>query len=152
MGNLLSVRVRASDVFSHVGIEFTGLIRLRPSSGCGRTSFKGYISVFVCLSTKSVHLEVVSGLVTRNFLHAFKRFVSRRGLCSHVYSDCGKNVVGADAELRESLSSGSGVVFHSSYCSSFYPNDLSALTAAHFLISRSILLLPESGHLQENPS
>ena len=51
--------------------------------------------------TKAVHLEVVSGLDTRSFLHAFKRFISRRGLCSHVYSDCGKNFVGADAEIRE---------------------------------------------------
>ena len=101
MGNLPLVRVQAADVFSHVGVDFADPIRLKASSGRGRTSFEGYISVFVCLSTKAVHLEVVSGLDTRNFLHAFKRFVSRRGLCSHVYSDCGKNFVGADAELRE---------------------------------------------------
>ena len=44
-----------------------------------------------------MQLGVVSGLDTRNFL----RFISRRGLCSHGYSDFGKNFVGADAEIRE---------------------------------------------------
>ena len=59
------------------------------------------MSVFVCLSPKALHLEVVSGIETRNCLHAFNPFISRMGLCSHVYSDCGKNFVGVDAELRE---------------------------------------------------
>ena len=84
-----------------VRIDFAGPFHLRASSGRGRAHFKGYISVFVCLSTKAVHLEVVSGLDTRSFLNAFKRFISRRGMCSHIYSDCGKNFIGADSEIRE---------------------------------------------------
>ena len=56
--------------------------------------------MFVCLATKAVHLEVVSGLDT-SFLHAFKRFISKRGLYTHVYSDCGINFVVADAEIKE---------------------------------------------------
>ena len=62
---------------------------------------KGYIAVFVCLRTKAVHLETLSSLDSRNFIQAFKRFSSRRGLCSNVYSDCCKNFVGAGAEIQE---------------------------------------------------
>ncbi|KMQ90717.1 hypothetical protein RF55_9495 [Lasius niger] len=49
----------------------------------------------------AVHLDVVSDYTTEAFLAAFRRFVSRRGLCEEVYSDCGTNFVGADRELRE---------------------------------------------------
>ena len=101
MGNLPSTRVNASDIFSHVGIDFAGPIRVRASSGRGHKSFKGYVCVFICFVTKAIHLEVVSGLDTRSFLNAFKRFVSRRGLCTHIYSDCGTNFIGADTEIKE---------------------------------------------------
>ena len=62
---------------------------------------KGYIAVFVCLRTKAMHLEAVSSLDSRNFLQAFKRFTSRRGLCNNIYSDCGTNFVEADVEIKE---------------------------------------------------
>ena len=104
MGNLSSARVNVSDIFSHVGIDFAGPIRVRTSPGRGHKSVKGYVCVFVCLSTKAIHLEVVLGLDTRSFLHAFKRFISRRGMCSHIYSDCGTNFIGADAEIKEIFS------------------------------------------------
>ncbi|CAG7835706.1 unnamed protein product [Allacma fusca] len=38
--------------------------------------------------------------VCKSFLASFKRFISRRGLCSDIYSDCGSNFVGADKEIR----------------------------------------------------
>ena len=53
------------------------------------------------LYVPKLYTQVVSSLDSRNFLQAFKRFISRRGLCSHIYSDCGTNFVGADAEIRE---------------------------------------------------
>lgn len=56
--------------------------------------------MFVCLTTRAVHLEVVSDYSTSAFLAAFRRFTSRRGLCNDVYSDCGTNFVGADSQLR----------------------------------------------------
>ncbi|XP_014215483.1 uncharacterized protein LOC106644477 [Copidosoma floridanum] len=60
---------------------------------------KGYIAVFVCLATKATHIEVVSDYSTPAFLAAFRRFVSRRGFCLHMYSDNGTTFQGADAEL-----------------------------------------------------
>ncbi|XP_014204319.1 uncharacterized protein LOC106636439 [Copidosoma floridanum] len=69
------------------------------SPGRGRKVMKDYIAVFVCLATKATHIEVVSDYSTPAFLAAFRRFVSRRGLCLHMYSDNGTTFQGADAEL-----------------------------------------------------
>lgn len=52
---------------------------------------------YVCLSTKAVHLELVSVLVlsTEEFLATFSRLRSRRGTCSEVCFHNGTNIVGA---------------------------------------------------------
>lgn len=47
-----------------------------------------------------MHLEVVSDYTAEAFLAALRRFTSRRGFCRYMYSDCGTNFVGADAQLR----------------------------------------------------
>lgn len=62
---------------------------------------KSYIAVFVCFSTKAIHLELITDLTTSAFLAAFDRFVSRRGLCTSIYSDNGTNFVGAAHQLRD---------------------------------------------------
>ena len=49
--------------------------------------------------TKAIHIELVKSLTTQDFLKAFRRFVSRRGLPSLVLSDNGTNFVGANKEL-----------------------------------------------------
>lgn len=61
--------------------------------------------LFICMVTKAVHLEPVSSLTTDGFLEALRRFVSRRGLCAHIYSDCGTNFIGAEGELKKHLQS-----------------------------------------------
>ena len=99
MGNLPASKVNISIPFQHTGLDFAGPIKVRTSVGRGQKSFKGFICVFVCFVTKAIHLEAVSGLDTNHFLMAFKRFISRRGLCSDVYSDQGTNFVGASNEL-----------------------------------------------------
>lgn len=55
--------------------------------------------MFVCLATKAYHLELAPDLTTESFLNAFKRFVSRRGLCSSLFSDNATNFRGANNEL-----------------------------------------------------
>ena len=51
--------------------------------------------------TKAVHLELVSDLSTANFLQAFKRFLSRRGLVTNMYSDGSTNFIGTKRYLDE---------------------------------------------------
>lgn len=50
-----------------------------------------------------MHLEVVSDLSTIQFLKAFKRFVSRRGIPKHMFSDNATNFIGADGEIQLAL-------------------------------------------------
>lgn len=62
---------------------------------------KGYIVVFVCLSTKAVHLEAVSDLTSQGFISVLKRMIARRGYFCEIWSDNGTNLVGADRLLQE---------------------------------------------------
>lgn len=47
-----------------------------------------------------MHLELVSSLSTDAFIAALARFVARRGVCAHMFSDNGTNFVGADRILQ----------------------------------------------------
>ncbi|XP_052751852.1 uncharacterized protein LOC113522552 [Galleria mellonella] len=100
MGQLPTARVSPGRPFQCSGIDYAGPINIRTTKGRGHHSMKGYICLFVCMTTKAVHLEVVSDLTTQGFLAAFRRFVARRGLCTDVWSDNGTNFVGAARELR----------------------------------------------------
>lgn len=57
--------------------------------------------MFVCFSTKAVHLELVGDLSTAAFLAALKRFVARRGKVSEIHSDNATNYKGAANELHQ---------------------------------------------------
>lgn len=61
---------------------------------------KGYVIIFICLSTKAVHLEVVSDQSSEAFLAAFKRLIARRGNVNRLYSDNGSNFIGTQTILE----------------------------------------------------
>lgn len=62
---------------------------------------KCYMAIFICFATKAVHIELAADMTTEAFLNVFKRFISRRGYPSNIYSDNGLNFVGAERELNE---------------------------------------------------
>ncbi|XP_063390141.1 uncharacterized protein LOC134675762 [Cydia fagiglandana] len=99
MGNLPEVRVKPSRPFLISGVDFAGPITCRMSKGRGAKTYKAYIALFVCMSTKAIHLELVSDMTTEAFIAAFKRFVSRRGHCKELWSDHGTTFVAAEKEL-----------------------------------------------------
>jgi len=101
MGDLPVARVTISRPFSHVGTDFAGPFQIKFSSRRNSPSTKGYLCLFVCLATKAVHLEFVSALSMNAFIATLERFVARRGLPSHIYSDNGTNFVGAAKHLRQ---------------------------------------------------
>ncbi|XP_029159529.1 uncharacterized protein LOC114931579 [Nylanderia fulva] len=88
MGNLPRDRVTPTRPFLSTGVDYAGPILLRTSKGRGHRAHKGYIAVFVCFWSKATHLEVVSDYTSEAFIAALRRFVSRRGLCAEIYSDC----------------------------------------------------------------
>lgn len=100
MAELPSSRATASRPFTITGVDYWGPIQLAPIHRRASPR-KAYVAVFVCFSTKAVHIELVGDLSTPKFLQALRRFVSRRGLCSDLHSDNGRNFVGAAKELQE---------------------------------------------------
>lgn len=101
MGELPAPRVNISRPFSHTGMDLCGPISIRLSKKRGSRTYQGFVVIFICMCVKAVHLEPVTDLSSEAFLMSFQRFVSRRGLCSDLYSDCGTNFVGARRMLRE---------------------------------------------------
>lgn len=101
MGDLPSSRSNPSRPFDHTGVDFTGHFFIKISSGRAIRCTKGYVAVFVCMATKAVHLELVSDMTTSAFLAALRRFSARRGKPSNMYSDNGKNFVGANSKLKQ---------------------------------------------------
>ena len=101
MGNLPSVRSTPARPFSNVGVDYCGPFHIKEKKFRNRTRVKVYIAVFVCLVVKAVHLEIVSDMTSDGFVAALKRFIARRGKPSNIYSDNGKNVIGAHNDLRE---------------------------------------------------
>lgn len=105
MGDIPAVRLSQVKPFSEVGCDYGGPFSLLRYRARGAKSCKAYICLFVCMATKALHLELVSDLSSETFLGALRRFISRRGRCNHIYSDCGTNFVGASRELINMLKS-----------------------------------------------
>ncbi|XP_018392969.1 PREDICTED: uncharacterized protein LOC108772023, partial [Cyphomyrmex costatus] len=100
MGDLPAERVnRAARAFAHTGVDYAGPINVRVKSGRGHRSQKAYIALFVCLTTKALHVELVSDYTSSAFIAAYQRFVSRRGQPNSMYSDNGTTFHGANREL-----------------------------------------------------
>ena len=88
-------------VFKHVGLDFAGPLYLKQGSVRKPIILKLYVCVFISMSVKAVHLELVSHLTTESFIACLRRFVARRGKPSSIWSDHGTNFVGANRVLKE---------------------------------------------------
>ncbi|XP_033212253.1 uncharacterized protein LOC117169853 [Belonocnema kinseyi] len=103
MGDFSTERVTVSFPFEKTGVDCARPFAVKRTIGrCYRTS-KGYIALFICLSSKAVHLEVVGDLPTQSFLAALRRLAGRRGAPRKIWSDNATTFHGADAELRSIL-------------------------------------------------
>lgn len=100
MGDLPVSRVTPARAFSTSGLDYAGPFHVKTTKGRGHRSHKCYIVLFVCFVSRAVHLELASDLTSEAFIAAFRRFVSRRGPCKHLFSDNATNFQGADQELR----------------------------------------------------
>lgn len=104
MGSLPSARVTTGRVFIQAGVDYAGPITLRVSYCRGPPkAYKAYIAVFVCMASRAIHLEVVSGMTSEAFIAAYHRFTSRRGRCTDLHSDNGTTFKGADSEIQTML-------------------------------------------------
>lgn len=99
MGDLPADRFRAQRPFLVCGVDFCGPFftsyRLKR-----RIPFKTYVALFICFSSRAVHLELVSELSSDSFIACLKRFVARRGIPQRIFCDNATNFVGADNKLK----------------------------------------------------
>ncbi|XP_064475828.1 uncharacterized protein LOC135389726 [Ornithodoros turicata] len=89
-------RLERTHPFDTTGIDFAGPLYVKVSD----TQVKSYIALFTCATSRAVHLELVSDLTTKAFVMAFRRFISRRGVPSTVYSDNALTFKRAERDIR----------------------------------------------------
>ena len=101
MGQLPKERVTPDAVFNNVGVDYAGRLYIKQGSTRKPVIVKAYVCVFVSLSTRAVHLEAVSDLTSEAFIACLRRFISRRGKPTLLWSDHGRNFIGAKRILKE---------------------------------------------------
>ena len=74
MGSLPAERISISRPFTTTGLDFAGPFDIKSFSGRGSRTSKGYVCVFVCFSTKAIHLEAVSDMTTESFVLHFAHY------------------------------------------------------------------------------
>ncbi|XP_062539087.1 uncharacterized protein LOC134207379 [Armigeres subalbatus] len=92
-------RVSPTRPFSVCGVDYCGPFYVK-SAVRTRGPTKVYVAVFVCFSTKAVHIELVSDLSTPAFLAALRRLVARRGRIVELNSDNATTFKGASHALN----------------------------------------------------
>ncbi|GFU85239.1 integrase catalytic domain-containing protein [Trichonephila clavipes] len=101
MGNLPSERVNISSPFTIAGLDLCGPFLVKYKNQRKGTLNKVYICVCICFSMKAIHLELLSDLTSDALIATLKRFTSRRGKCSKIYTDNATNFVGANSILKK---------------------------------------------------
>ncbi|XP_065724639.2 uncharacterized protein [Drosophila suzukii] len=103
MGALPVPRVKASRFFQHTGLDYAGPISIKGSTGRTPMIGKAWFAIFVCLTTKALHIEAVTDLTTKAFIAAFQRFIARRSKPTDPHSVNGTTFHGSKRVLDEML-------------------------------------------------
>ncbi|XP_055903018.1 uncharacterized protein LOC129939152 [Eupeodes corollae] len=82
--------------FSYTGVDLFGPVHIKNR----RNQEKRWVSVFTCMTTRAIHLEICHDQSTDAFLMSLRNFMNRRGVPVRIRSDCGSNFLGIDKELR----------------------------------------------------
>ena len=85
--------------FTNTGADYSGPFYV---TVCRTTEMRWGV-LFNCLTTRAVHVEVVSSLDTSSCVMEVEWFVSRRGMPAIIWSDNGTNFIGAEKKIRESI-------------------------------------------------
>ncbi|XP_052817602.1 uncharacterized protein LOC128243724 isoform X1 [Mya arenaria] len=101
MSDLPADRVTPSPPFSFVGIDVFGPwhIVTRQTRGGAATS-KRWAVLFICQTTRAIHLELIEEMSSSCFINALRRFSAIRGKVKEFRSDRGTNFVGSTDELK----------------------------------------------------
>lgn len=100
MGHLPAERTQMSRPFANCGVDYFGPMKVKRFMHRCKSIDTGYGAVFVCLTTRMIHIETVTNLTTERFLWALQRFASHYGMPEKMFSDNGTTFKGAASELK----------------------------------------------------
>lgn len=101
MADVLPDRMRMTYAWASCALDFGGPFVTKESNLRKSTRHKTYICVFVCLTSRAIHIEMVTDLTCDAFLAAYHRFTARRSVPNVIYSDRGTNFTSANTVLKE---------------------------------------------------
>ncbi|XP_055605504.1 uncharacterized protein LOC129753684 [Uranotaenia lowii] len=99
MGQLPAARINEARTFKTCGVDFGGPFTIKENLIRTKKFLKVYVALFICFSTRAVHLELVSSLTSAAFIAALRRFFGQRGRSSVIYCDNATNFTGASHEI-----------------------------------------------------
>ena len=85
MPPLHTFRSLKTDPFQTIDLDYFGPVTNKRDTT--EEKIKTWICLFTCITTRAIHLKVVSNLTTQTLLKAFKRFLARRGKPEKIVSD-----------------------------------------------------------------
>ena len=102
MADLPTARLQLyKPAFYSTGVDCFGPLLVK----VGRRHEKRWGIIFKCLTTRAVHLALLSNMDADAYLMALRRFIARRGRPAELWSDRGTNFKGGERELREAFAS-----------------------------------------------
>ena len=106
MADLPMDRVEEIPVFSNCGLDIFGHFNIfdRKTTRSNVGSRKIWVLIFVCLTSRAIHLEVLPFMDTSSFRNALQRFICMRGTPKLIRSDNGSNIVSTKSQIMESVS------------------------------------------------
>ena len=91
-------RVKWVSPFTNVGVDHTGSFTIKDKKG---NKTKAYICIFVCATTRAVHLEVVENLSTTSFIMCLRCLAASKGVPSIILSDNHRTFIEGETFLLE---------------------------------------------------
>ena len=99
MGQMPKLRVPGGlAAFRNTAIDMFGPFQIKLNR---RTVKEAQVIIFTCMTTRAVHLELVTDRSADTFFSPFRRSACLRGHASTCWSDCGTNFVGAQSYMEE---------------------------------------------------
>ena len=104
MADLPPCRVQESPPFSYVGIDVFGPFNVTEGYNTRRTNStrKVWCLLFICQSSRAVHIETIPGMDTSSCRNALTRFFALRGTPKRILSDNGSNFISSKSQLDSS--------------------------------------------------
>ncbi|KAI2668878.1 Polyprotein P3 [Labeo rohita] len=100
MADLPPARLRIHrPAFYSTGVDCFGPYTIK----VGRRNEKRWGIIFKCMTSRAVHIDILTSIDTDSFLMALRRFISRRGKPFELLADQGTNFKGGERELKDSF-------------------------------------------------